>query len=539
MQYDILGRMISRTDLAGTDNADTTPAAGGHLNLKHHYHPTLGHLTAVEDINTNVEYWRLMQTNVRGDITQARLGNGTYTNKYYDPATGRLVAINDINSFNTVSQFNYEFDAVGNLLSRSNLKNNRIETFTYDTLYRLTASSLYQGLNNAHSQSDLLHAITLTYDVLGNILSKSDVGAYGYGNISGRNCLNNHAGPHAVTRITGHKNTAYCYDANGNMVSGDGRDILYSSFNKPTRIQQLKDGAVNQVTIDYGPERSRIKRVDYQNGELTTTLYLGNLEIVDVNGVREWKFSIGDYAQKIFKAQDQSTRVNYFHRDHLGSLIAITDEVGTLLEEFSFDAWGKRRYLDWQGQITLQNFKPSIGWETHRGFTNHEHLDSVGLIHMNGRVYDPAIGRFLSADPHIQAPHDLQNFNRYSYVNNNPLSYTDPSGYFFKKLWETTKSYFKSQFNFVKKYWRPLLAIAITVALPGSAFLVGMVGNSAVLHGAIAGFLAGAVTTGSLKGAAIGAFTGAALGGIGDHFGNSVSWAKDPAVAAKKTLAHG
>ena len=55
---------------------------------------------------------------------------------------------------------------------------------------------------------------------------------------------------------------------------------------------------------------------------------------------------------------------------------------------------------------------------------------------MNGRIYDPTLGRFLQADPHIQAPENSQSFNRYSYVLNNPLSYTDPSGYFFSRLFK-------------------------------------------------------------------------------------------------------
>ena len=67
--------------------------------------------------------------------------------------------------------------------------------------------------------------------------------------------------------------------------------------------------------------------------------------------------------------------------------------------------------------------------ETRRGFTGHEHLDNVGLIHMNGRVYDPVLGRMLSADPFVQFPADTQSFNRYAYVHNNPLSFTDPSGF--------------------------------------------------------------------------------------------------------------
>lgn len=70
-----------------------------------------------------------------------------------------------------------------------------------------------------------------------------------------------------------------------------------------------------------------------------------------------------------------------------------------------------------------------IPTSTARGFTDHEHFDSVGLINMNGRVYDPELGRFMSADPFVQAPYNSQSYNRYSYVFNNPLSYTDPTGY--------------------------------------------------------------------------------------------------------------
>jgi RHS repeat-associated protein len=55
--------------------------------------------------------------------------------------------------------------------------------------------------------------------------------------------------------------------------------------------------------------------------------------------------------------------------------------------------------------------------------------EAVGVIHMNGRLYDPHFGRFLQADPLVQSPQNLQSWNRYSYAFNNPLAYTDPSGH--------------------------------------------------------------------------------------------------------------
>jgi len=71
---------------------------------------------------------------------------------------------------------------------------------------------------------------------------------------------------------------------------------------------------------------------------------------------------------------------------------------------------------------------------TTKGFTGHEMLDEVGLIHMNGRIYDPRLGRFMQADPFIQLATDGQMYNRYSYARNNPLVHTDPSGFILPAL---------------------------------------------------------------------------------------------------------
>lgn len=111
-----------------------------------------------------------------------------------------------------------------------------------------------------------------------------------------------------------------------------------------------------------------------------------------------------------------------------------------MVERRSYDAWGKRRNQN--GTAMSNAFVTS---EVRHSFTGHEDLGELGLIHMNGRLYDPAIGRFLSADPHIQYVDDMQNYNRYSYINNNPLSATDPSGYFFKSIFKGLKKLFKNK----------------------------------------------------------------------------------------------
>ena len=95
-----------------------------------------------------------------------------------------------------------------------------------------------------------------------------------------------------------------------------------------------------------------------------------------------------------------------------------------MVERLSYDAWGKRRFPNGQDDPT-----GSISSQTTRGFTGQEELADVGLVHMNGRVYDPLLGRFGTPDPTTESPFSTQGWNRYSYVGNSPLNFTDPSGY--------------------------------------------------------------------------------------------------------------
>ncbi len=138
---------------------------------------------------------------------------------------------------------------------------------------------------------------------------------------------------------------------------------------------------------------------------------------------------------------------------------------------------------------------------THHGFTGHEMLDDVGLIHMNGRVYDPTLGRFMQADPTVQSPGNPQNLNRYSYAGNNPLTYVDPSGYgFWSKLW--------------KNVIRPIIAIAAAIYV-GAYFSI--LSGYGFVGGIIGGFTGGIIASGgNLQAGIAGAITGGIFGGIGD-----------------------
>jgi RHS repeat-associated protein len=113
----------------------------------------------------------------------------------------------------------------------------------------------------------------------------------------------------------------------------------------------------------------------------------------------------------------------YLHRDYQGSIIAITNSVGAVIEKRQYDPWGLLTKIQ---DGTGNNLTKLTFFD--RGYTGHEHLESVGLINMNGRVYDPILHRFLQADSMVQEPYNTQNYNRYGYCLNNPLKYTDISG---------------------------------------------------------------------------------------------------------------
>ena len=123
--------------------------------------------------------------------------------------------------------------------------------------------------------------------------------------------------------------------------------------------------------------------------------------------------------------QAGTTTYYYLLRDYLGNITHLVNTANQVVAEYNFDAWGRRRSADdWSYTLDQNDLELFAG----RGFTAHESLPWFNLVNMNGRLYDPLVGRFLSPDPFVQIPDYTQNLNRYSYCLNNPLIYTDPSG---------------------------------------------------------------------------------------------------------------
>lgn len=268
----------------------------------------------------------------------------------------------------------------------------------------------------------------------GNISSKSDVGTYTYGG-SG-------AGPHAVTSIqscagcnvNGQTNPTFSYDADGNMTADAGRTAQYTSFDIASSVGQGN----NVTSFTFTPEHGRGSRTFNGN----TMYYLDNpaagvSEELWTGATSQWDTYLTPYghiAAELFTTGGTTTPY-YFVGDHLESVTALSDANGNQKEYHSFDAWGNGRAKNGNDQAACPGLHPPS--LTLRGYTGQETISSYCIIDLNARNYDPAIGRMMGGDPVVQYPYDGQSFNRYSYVENGPLSATDPSGY---DLWYTCGS---------------------------------------------------------------------------------------------------
>jgi RHS repeat-associated protein len=364
--------------------------------------------------NDFITYWRAVDVDASGRISAEVYGNGMVNDYAYNQATGQLQSIHSsLLVLDAVRHLEYQYDAYQNVTLRDDMVNDIRETFDYDRLDRLTDTFVSSKL---YDTPDFNNTQSLQYDELGNITHKSDVGAYSYG--AGV------AGPHAVTHAG---SNTYVYDANGNMTSGAGRTIQYSSFNKPTQITQNGRSA----TFSYGSDRSRFKKVNHK-GDIT--LYLGGYERTNkADGNIEQKhyiYAAGQLVAEHIVSTSQGTQTRYLHKDALGSVDLVTDAYGNVVDRRSFDAWGKLRNLPWQSQAGLDDptYLTQLPF-TNKGFTGHEHVQEVDLIHMNGRMYDATLARFISADPNIQSPLSSSSYNRYSYSWNNGNKYVDPTGF--------------------------------------------------------------------------------------------------------------
>ena len=316
-----------------------------------------------------------------GSSFMGKLTIANTRNKHGYEVNRKLTRGNDV-----LENFTTEYDGVtGNLLSRlrgAGLK----ENFSYDRLDRLTSC-----------KTGTTSVMKIDYAPNGNILFKTGIGNYSY---------DEKVKPHAIKEVD---------NTNGDVSEA----TLITAYNDFGKVELITDSKNNlRMSVCYDPDQERWTTYLSKDGNFVrSTVYAGDYEQVTERGIiREYHYLDGNV---IFVRENSSIWKPYLaFTDNLGSILSVFDEEGRKVFDASYDAWGK--------QTITQN---DIG--LYRGYTGHEMLNEYDIINMNGRLYDPVIGRFFSPDNYVQMPFNSQNFNRYSYCLNNPLKYTDPSGGWF------------------------------------------------------------------------------------------------------------
>lgn len=431
--------------------------------------------------------------------------------------------------------------------------------YTYDDIDQLKA--ITPNISFPQSGQTENTAVNMTYDIYGNILNKSDVGNYVYDQ-------NPQGGLRYLTKID-LVNPAVCIPSF--KITTD-----YTSFNKVKKIANDSSYAL----IFYGPDHARVMQQLFVNNKLSKTkIYVNGLYEIEITGsrVRESSYIQGGSGVVAVETKVASTRtIQIWVKDYANNLVAVVDTNGNVLEHLRYDVWGRRLNANTPGAVA-----DSASHLSDRGFTKHEHLDLFQLINMNGRIYDPIIGRFTSPDPYIQDALDLQAYNRYAYVQNNPIMFTDPSGYIkLKSIGRSVSRAVSRTVNVVAKKaakvieysaypqlkslylgarvvakvldskvmpeiirdnWRPVVTTAATVVVGTITSPLGPTASGAA-SGFTSSFLGSAFNGGSYsdavaagtKGAIYGAMFAYLAGGVGDLAGKSGTFQH----VATKTVGH-
>jgi RHS repeat-associated protein len=421
-KYDSLGRMTQETRTIGTNvytfqhgytqgNLPVTityPGGnGGQLGevVTTNYHWQTGQpKTHVGDSN----YVQEAQYNrADGQITRLNMPNtSVYTTFGYEAA-------HRINSIHTVANgsdrlwFSYNYDKVGNIISMLDAVppgggSWQWQYFSYDSLNRLTRGYTTGGNGGTYDDS-------FSYDALGNLTNKDGV-AMGYGQASG---IAAGAKPHAVTHLNGSPTARYVYNSNGNMTSrNDGTTTWAYTWTRENMLKTATGGS-NTLSFVYDADNRMVQRV--ANG--TTLIVLGKLYEHNITGniVKKYYHLNGKMAA-LRRIGPGGNNVYYFATDHLGSTTVLLNSSGTIRHNVRYDPWGKER---WSSGLAETNYMYTGQWND----------ANLGLYNYNARYYDPAIGKFISADVIVPEPASPQSLNRFAYARNNLLNRIDPNGH--------------------------------------------------------------------------------------------------------------
>ncbi|AZA99733.1 hypothetical protein EG359_08945 [Chryseobacterium joostei] len=482
-----------------------------------------GMLTGINDANGNV-LWKLSSINEKGQIISANFGNGTDIANSYD-ANYFLRGVRHKNNSGLILSNNYTFEgSTGLLKKRSNdaITNGWQESFEYDNMQRLIS---WNNPNGVQSQ---------TYDTYGRISNNSEVGDYKYadGNRYRKKGINLNPTGDAYYKVNQLQTISYNAYKNPVSIMQDGDEMAKFTYN----IHQTRASSEYNYNSYFTYYAKNKLYSDDNTVEIIENRFPGRAPAQFIR-TRIITYIAGDpYSAPVIHVKDfdiydeyLSEGIHYLHRDYQGTILAISGKDGKAEERRQFDPWGNLTYLEKDGKkIDLKKGAADLFIE--RGYTGHEHFMQVGLIHMNGRMYDPKLHTFLSVDNYIQDPFNTQNYNRFGYVLNNPLMYMDPSG---------------------EIIWALVIAGAIIGAATGAVSYIGQAIQTgdwswgkfgmSILGGAIQGAIMGAigVPTGSFGSQMVSAFIGSFMPSFNINLGGGFSFSISPSIALGQGVSAG
>lgn len=472
----------------------------------------------IKDDTTQQVLWQTNTVNARGQILTAALSVAsgiTITNEYDDYGFPTLIK-HDKGTTNIINLAS-TFDPLrGNLKTRNN---NLIGTWSEDFTNSYDAQDRLLNYKDATGT-----IVTQSYLDNGKIQANT-LGNYDYTD-------SNH--PYQLTSILPANTAIY------NYYAGREQNVAYNVNKKPVSITEASSESVDfeynslgeRAIMYYGDaeinKNDRIYRKFYSSD--------GSMEIkrnTDINSVEFITYIGGDAytAPLVFMNNGNTLNEKYFylHRDYQGSIMAISNTTGVVVEKRLYDAWGAIiKFSNSSGPTAVPTTEGAMILD--RGYTGHEHLLGLGIINMNGRLYDPKFHRFLSPDNYVQDPFNTQNYNRYAYCYNNPFKYNDKNGEWVHIVvgaviggvvnWGMHG--FRTDMEGLKAFGIGAGAGALGAATGGAAF--GAMGGAA---GGAGGFFAGAGSS------MVGTMFSNAFLSIGNHlgFGDPLMSAKDFATS--------
>ncbi len=445
--YDILGRLSKKQwDVPTGSHAVTSyaletvwdpydrpqflkypPVGSRQLSLQYHYEPQ-GTLYKITNPTTGELYWTLRKQDASGLALTEQFMNSITTNRYLD-SRKRLKLLETVrtmpstgtpNNVAVLQRLAYEYGSGGLIRSRHDVSEDRAaritEDFSYDFLGRLMYWTAFQNCRVSQQK--------YVYDDLGNVVSVELKAGLGRNAILryGSSPNSPHAGPCAVRELEEDgATTVFQYDTGGRQIGDGGRSITWSEFDLPRRIQT----ATEDITFKYDAARQRTVK---QGGSASETVSIGaEYEKYAASSGDRHVFNLVGPAGVFGQVTWTSTGADetaFFYSDLVGTPETLSvDAAANASQKVKYEPFGQRRYP------LVIAFPASVPSDRSIGFTGHKAEDEFGLVDMRGRIYDPRIMRFLTPDPLVQSPLFSQALNRYSYVYNNPVNFTDPTGF--------------------------------------------------------------------------------------------------------------